>query len=319
MVVSNYSDFLILKEMKHWEFLSKNLSESENWTDLKSRIFDYLYKAADKGDVYLEKIAKQVFNYFKTNPKVLILVVALLIAKFGYSKKDVSEFIPDNSIISAEEIYSKAQMEAGFPEDAYDEESETEEDDVSQPNKQIKFGSVTSGSLGKFLTAIADKESSLDPEKVNTEGYMGKYQFGEIALKDILQKLPGESDEQQEERLKKYWPKNFGKIRTDKDFNFFQSRFKNKGTDFWPEHKQDLAMKQLLKNNKSYLGDYVDKWVGKKKNGIKITLSGLLAGAHLLGPSNVKAFLDNGTVTKDGYGTPITEYIKNFGGYSVNI
>ena len=119
--------------------------------------------------------------------------------------------------------------------------------------------------------------------------------------------------------MKIYWPKNFGKIRNEKDFNFFQSRFKNKGIDFWPEHKQDLAMKQLLKNNKAYLGDYIDKWVGKKKKGINITLSGLLAGAHLLGPSNVKAFLDNGTVTKDGYGTPITEYIKKFGGYNVGI
>jgi hypothetical protein len=44
-----------------------------------------------------------------------------------------------------------------------------------------------------------------------------------------------------------------------------------------------------------------------------------LAGAHLLGPSNVKDFLDNGKVAKDGYGTPITEYIEKFGGYSVNI
>ena len=78
-------------------------------------------------------------------------------------------------------------------------------------------------------------------------------------------------------------------------------------------------MKQLLKNNKAYLGDYVDKWVGKKKDGIKITLSGLLAGAHLLGPSNVKKFLDEGEVAKDGYGTPITEYIEKFGGYSVSI
>jgi len=320
MVVSNYSDFLILKEMKHWEFLSKNLSESDNWTDLKSRIFDYLYKAADKGDVYLEKIAKQVFNYFKTNPKVLILVVALLIAKFGYSKKDVSDFVPDNSLISAEEIYSKAQMEAGFPEDAYDEESESEEEDeVSQPKKQIKFSSVTSGGFGKFLHAIAGKESSHDPEKINELGYMGKYQFGEIALKDILKQKPGESDDEYQERIKSFWPKNFGKVKTKSDFNFFKSRFTNRGISFWPEHKQDQAMKQLLKNNKEYLGDYIDKWVGKTKKGIKITKSGLLAGAHLLGPSNVKKFLDEGLITKDANGTPITEYIKKFGGYSVNI
>ena len=59
--------------------------------------------------------------------------------------------------------------------------------------------------------------------------------------------------------------------------------------------------------------------MGKKKNGIKITLSGLLAGAHLLGPSNVKKFLDYGYVKKDDYGTPITEYIEKFGGYKITL
>jgi hypothetical protein len=116
-------------------------------------------------------------------------------------------------------------MEAGFPEDAYDEESETEEDEASQPNKQIKFSSVTSGGFGKFLHAIAGKESSHDPEKINDLGYMGKYQFGEIALRDILKKKPGESDDEYQERIKSFWPKNFGKVKSKSDFNFFKSRF----------------------------------------------------------------------------------------------
>ena len=310
MIINNYSDFLLEKEMKNWE----KLNEEAYWEDLTNKMFTQMDKALKISEsVFLQTVIK-IFRFFKSNPKVLALVVALLVGKFHFSKDQVMGVVPADTIVSAEELYAQSMDGRGLPEDwEEDSESDSEEPTVAKYNAPI------TGNLKKFLTAIADKESSLDPEKINTEGYMGKYQFGEIALKDIIQKLPGESDEEQEARLKKYWPKNFGKIRNEKDFNFFQSKFKNKGIDFWPEHKQDLAMKQLLKNNKAYLGDYVDKWVGKKKKGINITLSGLLAGAHLLGPSNVKAFLDNGTVTKDGYGTPITEYIKKFGGYSVNI
>jgi hypothetical protein len=307
-MINNYTDFLIQEELKNWE----TLNESSSWEELTNKIFKYLDEAAIKGDKFLVRVAQNIFRFFKAYPKVLVLVIGILAAKHHMTKDEIIAMVPTDTVMSAEELYAQSMEGRGLPEDYYEDEDSGEE-------TVTKYNAPITGNLKKFLTAIADKESSLDPEKINTEGYMGKYQFGEIALKDILQKLPGESDEQQEERLKKYWPKNFGKIRTDKDFNFFQSRFKNKGTDFWPEHKQDLAMKQLLKNNKAYLGDYVDKWVGKKKRGIKITLSGLLAGAHLLGPSNVKAFLDNGTVTKDGYGTPITEYIEKFGGYSVNI
>ena len=305
-MINNYTDFLIQEELKNWE----TLNESSSWEELTNRIFKYLDEAAIKGDKFLVRVATNIFRFFKANPKVLVLVIGLLAAKHHMSKDEIIGMVPSDTVMSAEELYAQSMYGKGLPED-WEEDSEGEE-------TVAKYKPIT-GSIRKFLNVIADKESTNDPEKVNTIGYMGKYQFGEIALKDILQKGSGESDEDYEKRISQYWPKNFGKIRTEADFNFFKSRFKNKGTDFWPEHKQDLAMKQLLKNNKAYLGDYVDKWVGKKKDGIKITLSGLLAGAHLLGPSNVKKFLDEGEVAKDGYGTPITEYIEKFGGYSVSI
>ena len=303
-MINNYTDFLIQEELKNWE----TLNESSSWEELTNRIFKYLDEAAIKGDKFLVRVATNIFRFFKANPKVLVLVIGLLAAKHHMSKDEIIGMVPSDTVMSAEELYAQSMDGKGLPEDWEEDSEET----------VAKYKPIT-GSIRKFLNVIADKESTNDPEKVNTIGYMGKYQFGEIALKDILQKGSGESEEDYEKRISQYWPKNFGKIRTEADFNFFKSRFKNKGTDFWPEHKQDLAMKQLLKNNKAYLGDYVDKWVGKKKDGIKITLSGLLAGAHLLGPSNVKAFLDNGTIAKDGYGTPITEYIEKFGGYSVSI
>ena len=313
MRVNNYEDFLIQQELKNWERIHQTLNEGSSWEELTNKIFKYIDEAAIKGDKFLVRVATNIFRFFKAYPKVLVLVIGLLAAKHHMTKDEIIAMIPSDTVVSAEELYTQSMEGRGLPEDwAEDEDSESEE-------TVVKYNKPITGSIRKFLDAIADKESTNDPEKVNTIGYMGKYQFGEIALKDILKQQPGESDEDYKKRVKQYWPSNFGKVKTEADFNFFKSRFKNKGVNFWPEHKQDMAMKQLLKNNKAYLGDYVDKWVGKKKNGIKITLSGLLAGAHLLGPSNVKDFLDNGTIAKDGYGTPITEYIKKFGGYSVNI
>ena len=312
MKVNNYEDFLIQQELKNWERIHQTLNEGSSWEELTNKIFKYLDEAAIKGDKFLVRVAQNIFRFFKAYPKVLVLVIGILAAKHHMTKDEIIAMVPQDTLVSAEELYTQSH-DVELPDEWVNYEDSEEETTVAKYNKPV------TGNIKKFLTAIANKESSLDPEKINDLGYMGKYQFGEIALRDILKQHPGESKEDYEKRIKVYWPKNFGKVRTASDFNFFQSRFKNKGVNFWPEYKQDMAMKQLLKNNKAYLGDYVDKWVGKKKNGIKITLSGLLAGAHLLGPSNVKDFLDNGKVAKDGYGTPITEYIEKFGGYSVNI
>jgi hypothetical protein len=308
-MINNYTDFLIQEELKNWE----KLNESSSWEELTNRIFKYLDEAAIKGDKFLVRVATNIFRFFKAYPKVLVLVIGILAAKYHMSKDEIIGMVPSDTVMSAEELYAQSMDGKGLPEDYFEDEDSGEETTVAKYNKPI------TGSIRKFLNAIADKESTNDPEKVNQLGYMGKYQFGEIALKDILQKGSGESEEDYESRIKSYWPNNFGKVRTDADFNFFKSRFSNRGVNFWSEDKQDMAMKQLLKNNLGYLGDYVDKWVGKTKNGIKITKSGLLAGAHLLGPSNVKKFLDKGEVAEDANGTKITEYIEKFGGYSVNI
>ena len=309
-MINNYTNFLIEKELKHWEKLQQSLNEDNSFEELKDRIFNYLDKAARKGDEAIIKVVKKIFNFFKTNPKMLIFVIGILVAKYNFSKNQIIDMVPDSSIVTAEELYAKSMDGKGLPED-WEEES-----DDSKEKTSVEYGNSANGSFEDFLNAIAEKESTNNPEKVNQLGYMGKYQFGKIALKDILQKDSGESDEDYESRIKSYWPNNFGK-----DFNYFKfkSKFSKKGINFWSEDKQDMAMQQLLKNNLGYLGDHVDKWVGKTKNGIKITKSGLLAGAHLLGPSNVKKFLDEGEVSKDANGTEITEYIKKFGGYAINL
>lgn len=307
-MVNKYEDFLIERELENWQNHFNKLNEGLDWEQLTNKVFHYIDEAAKKGDRFLTTVAVKIFRYFKANPKVLVLVIGLLAAKHHFTKQEIIGMIPEDTVVSAEELYQRS-MEETLPDSWIDEEGESEE--------VVKYNVPIGGSVKKFLKAMADKESTGKADTINSLGYMGKYQFGEVALRDILKQDPGESKEDYEERIKKYWPKSFGKIKTEADFNWFKSKFASKGTNFWPEHKQDLAMKQLLKNNKGYLGDYLTKWVGKKKKGVLITQSGLLAGAHLLGPSNVKKFLDHGIITKDGYGTPITEYIEKFGGYNL--
>jgi hypothetical protein len=79
---------------------------------------------------------------------------------------------------------------------------------------------------------------------------------------------------------------------------------------------QDTAFHNLTVKNWNYLRNYLP-YVGQTIGGVRITLSGLLAGAHLVGNGAVKQFLDsNGVnVPEDGNHVPVTEYIRKFAGH----
>jgi len=70
-------------------------------------------------------------------------------------------------------------------------------------------------------------------------------------------------------------------------------------------------MRNLFKKRK------YSKYLGKTINGIEITISGLVAGAHLKGLGGVRKFL-KGKDNADAYGTKISEYIEKFGGYDLS-
>jgi len=143
--------------------------------------------------------------------------------------------------------------------------------------------------IGRFLKALASKESSSNPKSINSLGYIGKYQMGKMALQDL-----------------------------DLDDTINAHKFK-KNPSIFPEKAQDKAMVKLLKLNILYLGDYFNDFDGKIIGGVKITKSGLLAGSHLVGAGAVKKFLDsNGRIVpRDGNDVPVTEYIQKFGGYQL--
>ena len=139
---------------------------------------------------------------------------------------------------------------------------------------------------GKFFIgykeAIAFKESQGKYKKINSLGYMGKYQFGKETLKTV-----GVHD---------------------------SSRFLNS------PRMQEKAFVALLAKNKSELKDIIEKYEGRIISGIRVTESGILAAAHLGGAGTVKKFFrSNGNrYFKDAYGTSIRSYMRDFGGYETS-
>jgi hypothetical protein len=130
-----------------------------------------------------------------------------------------------------------------------------------------------------FKEAVGFKESNNHYSKVNTLGYMGKYQFGASTLKTV-----GVHD----------------------------------SSNFLGNPKlQEKAFVALIKRNKSELSAEIKKYSGKTVGGVKVTESGILAAAHLGGAGSVKKFLkSNGTrQSADAYGSTVKGYMKKFGGY----
>jgi len=153
-------------------------------------------------------------------------------------------------------------------------------------NKILEYN-LFQNQLETFLTHLAFKESTNNPDTFNTIGYIGKYQFGKAALKDV-------------------------KINIDiKEFQTNSSIF--------PEALQDTAIIRLLRINKKRLTATIETYNNTKINGINITESGILAAAHLAGAYGVKQYFENGTNFKDKYGTSIEKYLKEFSQFKLNI
>ena len=133
-----------------------------------------------------------------------------------------------------------------------------------------------------FLDAIGFRESGNRYDIVNRYGYMGKYQFGKRTLKGLGIKVT-------------------------------QDEFLNS------PYIQEKAMYALLRQNKRSLRKYIEKYNGKYVHGVLVTESGLLAAAHLGGAGSVKKWFRTGKVRKDGNGVKITSYMKQFGGYDLNV
>ena len=68
-----------------------------------------------------------------------------------------------------------------------------------------------------------------------------------------------------------------------------------------------------------FLCNYITKYDGRIFKGVYITISGLLAGAHLTGAGGVIDFFENtGKYDQyDGNNIHVSEYIKEFSGFDI--
>jgi DNA-binding transcriptional MerR regulator len=261
-MIRKYENFLIEQDVERFCNLLEKVNEMKEMDDFLESLSVYLEDVFQKGSDYVGDFLTKVFKYFTFKRSILIFLLLVLLTRCGCTIEQVNKYLNGNETQKSKLI---ADVKAKYQEEQHNVEH--------------------------FLKAIANRESGGDPTIVNSLGYRGKYQFGEIALKEVGLE---------------------NKVKLNK--------FK-KNPKIWPESQQDKAMKELMLKNKQHLGEYVSKYNGKKIKGITVTESGMLAGAHLLGPKNVKKFLDsNGTIDpKDGFGTRLSEYLSKFSGYKMDI
>jgi hypothetical protein len=133
-----------------------------------------------------------------------------------------------------------------------------------------------------FKEAIGYRESESKYKRINSLGYLGKYQFGIETLRSV--------------------------------------GIRNKTAFLNSPEMQEKAFVALLAQNKWELKKEIEKYEGTIMSGIHITESGILAAAHLGGPGSVRKFFKNKGKRhfRDAYGTSIGNYMKSFGGYDTS-
>lgn len=130
----------------------------------------------------------------------------------------------------------------------------------------------------KYTRVISGLESSHRYDITNQYGYLGKYQISNKYINNL-----GYSGTQEE----------FLKDKLGQEMVMANYTYRN--------------LKYIRKNN-------LDKYIGKEINGIKVTLFGIMASAHLVGVKSVTEYLNsNGeTIHKDGNDTSLEKYLKAF-------
>lgn len=136
--------------------------------------------------------------------------------------------------------------------------------------------------LRPFMFAVSKRESNNQHNVVNRYGYLGKYQFSPATLWSLGKKYRVTRDQ------------------------FLRN-----------EDLQDSAMVEYMRVNSRILEDLIDRFDGSYFKGIYITRSGLLAGAHLIGPFGLKAYFYKSYRVKDKHGNWIRPKIKDANGTSV--
>jgi murein DD-endopeptidase MepM/ murein hydrolase activator NlpD len=167
---------------------------------------------------------------------------------------------------------------------------------------------MSKGDIDGFLKALFQREAGKSTQVINYAGYIGKYQFGESAMVDLGYYT---ADGTKENDWAGKWTGKHG-VKQRSDF-------------LGSEQAQDVAAKEwvelLCKRMKKMK---LDAYIGKTIKGIKITESGIIAGAHLKGFGNdkhpgVAQFLrSNGAIdAQDGLKTCVSHYVELLADYDL--
>ena len=197
---------------------------------------------------------------------------------------------------------------------------------VINVNEQYK-SATNKGNFSDMLAALGERETGLisgDTKQYNFVNpqlyFLGKYQFAEILLIRLgyykAKVYFGNGAD------KNYWRGTWtGKNGINSKTEFLNSpQVQEKAIrEAFGVYWQDInyLMKKRGKSIDSYLAQVKNfNKQGKSKN-IKITLSGIIAAAHLKGPDKVVDLLVNGKASQDPFGTSIVTYLSEFGGYEI--
>ena len=148
-----------------------------------------------------------------------------------------------------------------------------------------------------FLNKLGYYESRNKYNVMNSYGYMGRWQMGMESLKDI-----GFVDS------KGKWTALANSMGVYSKDDFLNT-----------PAAQDYAIRLYDKKIWSYIqyfGD--DKYIGTTFDGIEVTLSGLVAAAHLVGAGGIHEMFMTGRVKTDALGNKATFYLKNLAGYDIS-
>lgn len=191
-------------------------------------------------------------------------------------------------------------------------------DDIASAKPQLIAQSRKN--FRQFLRDLAIRETGSRNTPSNIEnrfGFLGKFQFGESLLADLgyykaspnpIYK-PWQSNSPSKNLWRNRWTGKRG-ISSKKDF------LRNKNG------VQEFAMAEALALNCKYINDAlgrksVNQYLGRRIKGVKVTTSGILAAAHLVGSQKAAKLLTNGEISADENRTSVLAYLKEFGGYQI--
>lgn len=160
---------------------------------------------------------------------------------------------------------------------------------------------MTIGTYDDFFAKLGFRESSNNYKVVNKYGSLGKYQMGEGAFVDIGLSV-----------------RDSNPFNNDYSAGFTGKWGINSVSDFLNSPDvQEKAIREYMALQFTYLQP-VWEYDGQVIDGVKITTSGMLATAHLMGWDGTQLYLESGgaIVPADNFGTPVTEYMQLMGDYA---